>query len=113
VCNVVVPQPFWSRRVRRSEWLAWVLAFAINVGMWSERFSIIVLSLERAFTPSAWHAYTPTLVDWGILAGTIGFFTLMFMLFLRFVPFIPAFEVKELAAELREEQRRTPVEEPG
>jgi molybdopterin-containing oxidoreductase family membrane subunit len=113
VCNVLVPQAFWSRRVRRSEWLAWVLAFAINVGMWSERFSIIVISLERAFTPSAWHAYTPTLVDWGILAGTIGFFTLLFMLFLRFVPFISTFEVKELAAELREEQRRTPVEEPG
>jgi Ni/Fe-hydrogenase subunit HybB-like protein len=110
-CNCVVPQLFWSRRVRNNEWLAWVLAFAINVGMWSERFSIIVLSLERAFLPSAWHAYAPTLVDWGILTGTIGFFTLLFMLFLRFVPFIPAYEVKELAAELRAEQRRAPIEE--
>jgi Ni/Fe-hydrogenase subunit HybB-like protein len=111
-CNVLVPQLFWSRRVRMNEWLAWALALAINVGMWSERFSIIVLSLQRAFLPSAWHSYAPTLVDWGILAGTLGFFTLLFMSFLRFVPFIPAYEVKELAAEMRAERGREPAVAP-
>jgi Ni/Fe-hydrogenase subunit HybB-like protein len=105
-CNCVVPQLFWSRRVRMNQWLAWFLSLAINVGMWSERFAIIVLSLQRDFLPSSWHGYRPTLVDWGILSGTIGFFTLLFMLFLRFVPFVPAYEVKELAAELHEESRR-------
>ena len=82
--------------------------------MWSERFvDHRAVARSASSLPSAWHAYTPTLVDLGILAGTIGFFTLLFMLFLRFVPFIPAYEVKELAAELRDEQRRDAVEEPG
>jgi molybdopterin-containing oxidoreductase family membrane subunit len=104
VCNCVVPQLFWSARVRRHQWVVWLLSLLINVGMWSERFSIIVLSLQRDFLPSSWHAYAPTLVDWGILSGTLGFFTLLFMLFLRFVPFIPVQEVKELAATLREDR---------
>jgi Ni/Fe-hydrogenase subunit HybB-like protein len=98
-CNMVVPQLFWSRRVRTNLWLVWVMSLAINVGMWSERFSIVVLSLQRDYLPSSWHGYRPTMVDWGILLGTIGLFTFLFMLFLRFVPFIPVQDMKELAAD--------------
>jgi Ni/Fe-hydrogenase subunit HybB-like protein len=103
-CNVLVPQAFWSKRVRTNLRAAWVLSLLINVGMWSERFSIIVMSLQRDYLPSSWHAYRPTLVDLGILLGTLGFFLFLFTLFLRFVPFVPVTEVKELAAELREEE---------
>jgi molybdopterin-containing oxidoreductase family membrane subunit len=106
VCNVLVPQAFWSRRVRRSAVLAWVLSLLINVGMWCERFTIIVLSLQRAHVPSMWHAYHPTFVDWGILIGTLGFFSLLFLAFLRWVPVIPAMEVRELRHELAEESAR-------
>ena len=102
-CNVVVTQAFWFRRVRRNVKLAWVLSLLINVGMWSERFVVIVLSLQRGHLPSMWHAYSPTVVDWGILGGTLGFFFLLFVLFLRWVPVIPASEVRELNRELREE----------
>jgi molybdopterin-containing oxidoreductase family membrane subunit len=68
--------------------------------MWSERFVIIVLGLQREFLPSAWGSYTPTWVDLSILAGTIGFFGLLFLLFLRLLPFVSLAEVKELRHEL-------------
>ncbi|HEY8926698.1 MAG TPA: NrfD/PsrC family molybdoenzyme membrane anchor subunit [Polyangia bacterium] len=105
-CNVGVTQLFWFRRVRRSPALAWLLSLLINVGMWSERFVIIVLSLQRGHLPSMWHAYRPTFVDWGILLGTLGFFGLLFTLFLRWVPVIPTAEVRELNHVLHEERRR-------
>jgi Ni/Fe-hydrogenase subunit HybB-like protein len=94
--NVLVPQSFWSRRARRSVAWLFVASLIINVGMWSERFVIVVQSLEREYLPSKWHAYAPTWVDLGILAGTMGFFGLLFLLFLRFVPFVSLTEVKEL-----------------
>jgi Ni/Fe-hydrogenase subunit HybB-like protein len=102
-CNVVVTQLFWFRRVRRNAKIAWVLSLVINVGMWCERFVIIVLSLQRGHLPSMWHAYRPTFVDWGILLGTLGFFLLLFVLFLRWVPVVPVTEVRELNRELAEE----------
>jgi Ni/Fe-hydrogenase subunit HybB-like protein len=97
--NVVVPQLFWSRRMRRSEAVLWIAALLVNVGMWSERFVIVVQSLERDFLPSSFGDYAPTWVDWGIFFGTISFFSLLFMLFLRFLPFVPLAEVKELNHE--------------
>jgi molybdopterin-containing oxidoreductase family membrane subunit len=103
-CNTVVPQLFWWRRVRVNLLLAWVLSVLINVGMWGERFSIIVLSLQRDFLPSSWHSYSPTVVDWGLLFGTLGFFAFLFILFLRFLPFVPLTELKELKAELAHEE---------
>jgi molybdopterin-containing oxidoreductase family membrane subunit len=72
----------------------------VNIGMWCERFVIIVQSLQRDFLPSAWHSYAPTWVDWGMFAGTFCFFLLLFMLFLRFVPFVPVSELKELRHDL-------------
>jgi len=100
-CNCVVTQLFWSRRMRRNLRVLFVASLLINVGMWLERFEIIVVSLSRDFLPSSWHIFVPTWVDIGLLAGTLGFFGLLFMLFLRFVPFIPVAEIKQLAREVQ------------
>ncbi len=104
ICNVIFLQAFWFKRVRQSPFWMFLLSIVVNVGMWTERFVIIVHSLQRDFLVSSWHSYTPTWVDWGILTGTICFFLLLFMLFIRFIPFIPAYEVKELSSEQREER---------
>ena len=106
VCNCVVPQIFWWRGTRTSQTILFIAALLINVGMWSERFSIIVLSLQRDFLPSSWHIYGPTWVDWSLLGGTMSFFAFLFLLFLRFIPFISVIEVKELNEEMRHEARR-------
>ena len=100
--NVVTPQLLWSSRFRRSPLALWIASIAVNLGMWSERFVIIVQSLERDFLVSSWRGYRPTYVDWSIFFGTICFFILLFLTFLRFVPFIPLSEVKELKHELAE-----------
>ena len=102
-CNVVVPQFLWFPAVRRRLWALWIISVLVNVGMWAERFVIIVQSLQRDFLPSAWHSYMPTWVDIGIFTGTIGFFSLLFLVFLRVLPFIPVAEVKELNHELRKD----------
>jgi molybdopterin-containing oxidoreductase family membrane subunit len=103
--NVVVPHLFWSKRLRTNIWLLFVLSLVINLGMWSERFVIIVLSLQREFMVSQWGNYSPTWVDLSILFGTMCFFLLLFLLFLRFVPFTAASELKELRRELEHQAR--------
>ncbi|MBI3182771.1 MAG: polysulfide reductase NrfD [Myxococcales bacterium] len=99
-CNVLVPQLFWLRWARRNLWVMWVASVLINVGMWSERFVIVVTSLHRDFLPSSWAMFYPTWVDLSLLFGTISFFGLLFLLFLRFVPAVAAAEMKELNHEL-------------
>ena len=99
-CNVVVPQVFWWKRARGSIATLWIASLLVNVGMWTERFNIIVTSLSQDFLPSSWSTYVPTWVDWSIYAGTLGFFGFLFLLFLRFVPSVSASEVKELRREL-------------
>jgi Ni/Fe-hydrogenase subunit HybB-like protein len=103
-CNTIVVQLFWWRRARRTVWLVWIVSILVNVGMWCERFVLIEVSLMRGFMVSKWEIYTPTIVDWGIFAGTLCFFMCLFLLFLRFVPFVPVYEVKELVHELDEER---------
>jgi Ni/Fe-hydrogenase subunit HybB-like protein len=103
VCNVLVPQFLWSRRIRTNPAALFIISILINVGMWGERFSIVVQSLQQDFLPSAFREYSPTWVDWGMFAGTISFFLFLFMLFLRFVPFIPVSELKEMKHELSRE----------
>ena len=98
-CNVLTPQLYWSRRLRRTPWLLFVTSLLINLGMWSERFVIVVMSLQREFMPSKWAAYTPSWVDLCILGGTFGFFLFLFLLFLRLVPMVSITEVKELRYE--------------
>ncbi|WP_437565175.1 NrfD/PsrC family molybdoenzyme membrane anchor subunit [Sorangium sp. So ce542] len=104
VCNVLVPQLLWSSRVRRNMALLWIISILVNVGMWAERFVIIVMSLQREFIPSGWDAYRPTWVDVSMFVGTISFFMLLFLIFLRLFPFIPVAEVKELNRELGKEE---------
>jgi Ni/Fe-hydrogenase subunit HybB-like protein len=96
LCNVLIPQALWSRRVRANIPLLFAIALIVNVGMWLERFIIVVTSLHRDFLPSAWGMYNPTIWDWATLFGTIGlFFTLQF-LFMRLLPMISIFEVRTL-----------------
>ncbi len=103
-CNVVVPQVFWFPRARRNIAVLWIGAVLINTGMWFERFNIVVTSLHQDFIPSNWAMYYPTWVDFSLLAGTIGFFGTLFLLFLKFVPAIALSEVKELRHELLHEE---------
>jgi molybdopterin-containing oxidoreductase family membrane subunit len=95
-CVVVVPQLLWSRRVRHAPWVRFGISILINVGMWLERFMLIVTSTHRDFLPSAWGMFYPTVWDWAILAGSIGFFGWMLLLFVRFVPLISMWEMREL-----------------
>jgi Ni/Fe-hydrogenase subunit HybB-like protein len=104
-CNVLVPQLFWSKRMRTHTLVTWFAALFVNIGMWSERFVIVIVSLTRDFIPSSWANYAPTWVDLSLLFGTIGFFGMLFLLFLRFIPAVSASEVKELQHELSEEER--------
>lgn len=104
LCNVIIPQALWSRRVRRNVAALFALAIIVNVGMWTERFMIVVVSLHRDFTPSAWGLYIPTRWDWAVLAGSLGLFAACFYLFVRYLPAISIFETRrELAEEKKEE----------
>ncbi len=94
--NVVSPQLFWVRRLRTNPVALFLISAGILVGMWMERFIIIVTSLNRDFLTSSWHIYLPSWVDWGLLAGSVGFFCFLFLLFVRFVPTVAISEVKEL-----------------
>lgn len=93
-CNVVVPQIFWSKKLRRSVPIMFVASILINVGMWFERFVIVVSSLANDFLPSSWGYFKPTIFDIGFLAGSFGLFFTLFLLFLRFLPMIAMSEVK-------------------
>jgi molybdopterin-containing oxidoreductase family membrane subunit len=95
-CNGVVPQLLWIRRVRTNVAALFIISMVVSVGMWFERFIIIVTSLAREYVPSYWAMYYPTWVDWGILFGTIGFFSLLFLLFSRVLPVISIAEMREL-----------------
>jgi molybdopterin-containing oxidoreductase family membrane subunit len=103
-CNIVIPQSLWSRRLRRN--VAWLFAMSlvVNIGMWLERFVIVVVSLSRDFTPSAWGMYIPTRWDWATYLGTFGLFFTLFYLFIRFLPMISIVEVRSLVHETEEEK---------
>ncbi len=94
ICNVVSPQLFWSKKIRRTIPVMFVIAIFVNIGMWFERFVIIVTSLSRDFLPSSWAYYTPTLVDGMILIGSFGFFFTWILLFTKALPVVSMAEVK-------------------
>jgi molybdopterin-containing oxidoreductase family membrane subunit len=96
--NVIVPQALWSPRVRSSVPLLFIISIVINVGMWLERFIIVVTSLYRDFLPSAWEVYIPTFWDYATFIGTLGIFFALLFLFIRFLPVISIFEMRELVA---------------
>jgi molybdopterin-containing oxidoreductase family membrane subunit len=93
-CNVLIPQLFWIQRVRRNSLAVFVISVLVNVGMWMERFVIIVGSLERDFLPSSWSWYVPTLIEIAILLGSFGLFFTCFLVFCRLLPVIAMAEVK-------------------
>ncbi len=95
-CNILVPQILWSRRVRLSTFWLFVVSMFINVGMWLERFIIVVGSLHRDYMPSSWDMYYPTIWDWALYLGTIGFFVFAFFLFVRGLPLIAIHEIRTL-----------------
>jgi len=93
-CNVICPQLFWFKKVRTNMWVVFVISIFVNIGMWFERFVIIVTSLHRDYMPSNWAYYSPTWVDIWQFIGTFGLFMTLFLLFMRFLPTIAIGEVK-------------------
>ena len=111
LCNIVVPQLLWFRQVRSNVWALWVVAMFINVGMWLERFVIIVVSLHRDFVPSNWAMYHGTKWDVMTFAGTIGLFLTLLFLFIRFLPALNIFEMRTLTPEATRAQGAHGAEE--
>ena len=95
-CNVFSPQFMWFKKLRTSIMFSFVISIVVNVGMWFERFVIIVTSIHRDYLPSSWSMFSPTFVDIGIFIGTIGFFFLLFLLYARTFPVIAQAEVKTI-----------------
>ncbi len=95
-CNVISPQLFWIRKLRRNVWFTFFMSIVINCGMWFERFVIIVTSLHRDFLPSAWTYYSPTYVEISIFLGTLGIFLTLFLLFAKALPVVAIHEVKHI-----------------
>ncbi|MGH7957390.1 MAG: NrfD/PsrC family molybdoenzyme membrane anchor subunit, partial [Opitutaceae bacterium] len=98
-CNVITPQFFWFKAVRQNTTLVWVLSIFVNVGMWFERFVIIVTSLARDFLPSSWGYYSPSVVEIFTFFGTFGVFSVLFLLFIRFLPVMPMAELKAVTPQ--------------
>ena len=110
LCNILTPQLLWFKAVRANLPALWVISIVVNIGMWLERYVIVVTSLSRDFLPSSWFRFSPTFWDWSTYIGTLGlFFTLLF-LFIRVLPMISIFEMRTLVpgAELKEELHEAP-----
>jgi Ni/Fe-hydrogenase subunit HybB-like protein len=104
LCNVIIPQALWFKSVRTNVLALFAISLIVNVGMWLERFVIIVLSLHRDFMPSSWGNFAPTFWDWSTYLGSIGLFLTLLFLFLRFLPMISIFEMRTMLPEARVEE---------
>ncbi len=102
-CNIAIPQLLWFAGVRRNVYALFALSLVINVGMWLERFIIVVVSLHRDYLRSSWDMYVPTFWDWSTFLGTIGLFAALMFLFIRLLPMISIFEMREMVDEGHEE----------
>jgi molybdopterin-containing oxidoreductase family membrane subunit len=109
-CNVISPQLFWFKKIRTSVTATWILSIFVNIGMWFERFVIIVTSLHRDYLPSSWAMFYPTWVDVSIFIGSLGLFFTLFLLFLRVLPAIAMAEVKLLLKGSSEQSKRKLIE---
>jgi molybdopterin-containing oxidoreductase family membrane subunit len=105
-CNVLVIQLVWFRAVRRNHLLLFVISLLVNVGMWTERFVIVVTSLHREFLPSSWGLYIPTFWDWATLIGTLGLFTFLLFLLIRGLPMISAHEMRKYMSDQQHEEAK-------
>jgi molybdopterin-containing oxidoreductase family membrane subunit len=99
LCNVICPQFLWFPAVRRNTRLLFLLSLVVNLGMWLERYVIVVISLHRDYLPSSWGMYAGTIWDWGMYIGTLGLFLTLLLLFIRFLPVISIFEMRTLLPE--------------
>lgn len=99
LCNILVPQALWSARVRSNVIALFIIAIIVNIGMWLERFIIVITSLHRDFLTSSWGMYLPTFWDWATFIGTIGLFLALLFLFIRFLPMISISEMSGMLAE--------------
>jgi molybdopterin-containing oxidoreductase family membrane subunit len=104
-CNVISPQLFWIKKLRRSIVFTFVMSIIINIGMWFERFVIIVTSLHRDYLPSSWTYYSPSIVEMGIYVGTMGLFFTLFLLFARGFPVVAIAEVKAILKTSGDKQK--------
>ena len=110
ICNAIIPQLFWSKKIRGNLTMAFIISLIINLGMWYERFNIIVTSLSRSYLPSTWVTYHPTFIEVGIYLGTIGLFAMAVLMFFRYVPMIAIHEVKSV---LKHNEREHGMIEPN
>lgn len=107
-CNIVTPQLLWFRKIRAKVGALFAIAMVVNLGMWLERFVIVITSLHRDFLPSSWGMYYPTVWDFATFFGTIGLFLFLVFLFIRYLPLISIFEMRSLVA--REEEKKRSAE---
>ena len=105
-CNLLSPQLLWSRRLRRNALVLWSVALVVNLGMWLERFVIVVTSLHRDYLPSSWGMYVPTVWDWTTFIGTLGLFGALVFLFVRYLPAISMAEMRQLVTRAAEEETK-------
>lgn len=94
IFNALLPQLFWSRKIRRNLWTVFTISLLINLGMWFERFNIVVTSLSKNYLPSSWASYSPTIIEIGFFVGTLGMFSAGVLLFFKYIPQIAISEVK-------------------
>jgi molybdopterin-containing oxidoreductase family membrane subunit len=99
VCNIFIPQLLWSKKIRENTFILFIISVIVNLGMWLERFVIVVISLHRDFLPSSWRMYYPTRWDWATYLGTLGLFFTLLYLFLRVLPAISMSEMRVLVVE--------------
>ena len=104
LCNILTPQLLWIQKIRTNVIILFLMSLVVNTGMWLERFVIVVISLTRDFTPSAWGRYSATFWDYAVLVGTLGLFTGLLFLFVRVLPAISIAEMRELVAHTSEEE---------
>src|SRR5699024_278424 len=95
-CNVLSPQIFWFKKMRRSIFVTFLISIFVNIGMWFERFVIIATTLARDYLPSSWSYYTPSWVEIGIFIGTLGIFFTLYLGFTRVAPVVAIFEIKTI-----------------
>jgi len=110
--NILIPQLLWFRRWRRSIGMVFFISMSINIGMWLERFVIVVVSLHRDFMPSSWGMYYPTKWDIGLFIGTLGFFLFMMLLFVRGLPALSITDIRHLLFEKKHEEKPHAEEKP-
>jgi molybdopterin-containing oxidoreductase family membrane subunit len=103
ICNGIIPLVLWFKPVRRNLGALFVISIFVNIGMWFERFVIIVTSLAHEYEPAMWRYYSPSWVEWTILAGSFGWWAMYFLLFIKILPAVSIAEYKELVAREGEE----------